>query len=192
MDINQLDNARRQVVNDKLGSYFGKDVIEGIRRNFKRQRVYPFQTAKGGHLGDGSLYRKMYYKVYQMSGGDVASVDIFFMYYGMFVDSGSGRGVPGTRIFGAPSKRKTRYATAGASASYWLNKKDQPEVGINRWQRPSIGPEVRYQAIRLGYWMAANYEKDAVALLTYAFGQGFKGMDIPDGAIEVPEIKVTL
>lgn len=192
MNTSQIDDNRRLMVNNKLNLYVGNDIIEGIRRNLKLQRVFPFQTAKGVHVGDGSLYRKLYYKVYQMTNGDVSAVEIFFMYYGMYVDSGSGRGVPGTRIFGAPSKRKARYATAGASAPYWLNKDKQPLVGINRWQRPAIGPEVRYQAIRLGYWLAANYEKDAIALLTYAFGAEPNGRELPDGLVEVPEMAVTL
>lgn len=179
--LQRITNERGSRVKEKLNRYVAKDVLAGVRKNFRMQHINPFQTAKGVNLGDGSLFRRMYYKVYNSAGGDVAKIELFYLEHGMYADMGLGAGVPVAKQYGMPASRRKRYAV-------WKDKDKQPKVGINRWQRPAIGPEIRYQSIRLGYWLAANYELDANTLLTYAFGDDHQGFDLPDDAIRVPTV----
>lgn len=99
----QLDYLDPLVRQDLLD--FGNRTFKRIQRNFKTLGISPYNNnslqgwlktdkLKGKKMrSTGSLYRSIFWKVYNEAGGDMMKVTFFFKHYAVFVETGTGAGV---------------------------------------------------------------------------------------------------
>lgn len=86
----QLDFGNPKV--DEILHYFAKDTTERILGNFEKLNISS-PTNKKGRKSAGSLYRSIFWRVYNSAGGDSAKITFFYQHYATFVETGTGRGV---------------------------------------------------------------------------------------------------
>lgn len=77
---------------DDLLHYFAKDTTERILGNFQKLNISS-PANKKGRKSAGSLYRSIFWRVYNSAGGDSAKISFFYQHYAAFVETGTGRGV---------------------------------------------------------------------------------------------------
>lgn len=77
---------------NKLLHYFAKDTTERILGNFDRLDISS-PSNKKGRKSSGTLYRSIFWRVFNAAGGDSAVITFYFQHYAAFVETGTGNGV---------------------------------------------------------------------------------------------------
>lgn len=93
-DLNVHDPLVKQDLED-----FCIKTTKRILENFKRLEIGQFnpQNSKawlrgGKFRSDGSLYRSIYWQIFNEAGGDSAKIEFYMLNYGSFIETGTGLG----------------------------------------------------------------------------------------------------
>ena len=107
-------------------NHWGARVTKRILSNFDRLDINKTAGGKGkGYTGD--LYRSIWWTVHNASGGNQALIEFYFMSYAPYVQTGTGRGAPRTKL--PPMTR--------------MESIDRPD-GSKRKAKPFLMSELRY------------------------------------------------
>ena len=87
-ELNAHDPLFQQDVED-----FCRRTTEKILQNFQKLGIGQFNPLNSNRQrSDASLYRSIYWKIFNEAGGDSAKVEFYMMNYGSFVETGTGMG----------------------------------------------------------------------------------------------------
>lgn len=73
-------------------NYWGARVTQRILKNFDKLNINKEKDEKHNLTGD--LYRSVWWTVHNAAGGNQAMIEFYYIYYGGYVQTGTGKGAP--------------------------------------------------------------------------------------------------
>lgn len=151
---------------DRKMAFWAKDTLDGIRRNFKVQCIFPFEVYPGyaeknkkvkrGWKSTGAAYDSFVAQIRDAS-EDKLRMDFLYRYYMNYVDIGVGAGLKAGDVERGGVASNTRRYTK------WNHPAGQTH-------RPAVAMELRHLARRMMRYMARRYEMEGQMAVLKAWG----------------------